>query len=72
MANNFSSFARATKRWAINSKNTFDENIAEYLQEETRIMPNKFEFNNFSKKISELRDDVERIEIRIKNSLNSR
>ena len=72
VANNFSSFARATKRWAINSKNTFDENIAEYLQEETRIMPNKFEFNNFSKKISELRDDVERIEIRIKNSLNSR
>jgi ubiquinone biosynthesis protein UbiJ len=72
MANNFSSFARATKRWAINSKNTFDENIAEYLQEEIRIIPNKLEFNNFSKKISELRDDVERIEIRIKNSLNSR
>jgi len=72
MANNISSFARATKSWAINSKNIFDENIAEYLQEEIRIMPNKFEFNNFSKKISELRDDVERIEIRIKNSLNSR
>jgi ubiquinone biosynthesis protein UbiJ len=41
------------------------ENIREYLQEESRDAPSRYEVDKFAADVSTLRDDVDRIESRI-------
>jgi ubiquinone biosynthesis protein UbiJ len=41
------------------------DNIREYLQEESRDVPSRYEVEQFSKHVSELRDDVDRLAARI-------
>ena len=40
-------------------------NIREYLQEESRDAPSRYEVDRFSDNVSTLRDDVDRLEARI-------
>ncbi len=70
-ANGIGKFSSKTKRWISRSKNILEENISEFLQEERKILPSKYEFNNFTKDLNILRDDIERIEIRIKQTLQN-
>lgn len=59
-------------RWIKDSKNILEQNVSEYLQEEQKILPSKYEFNKFQIAVNKLRDDVDRIEIKFKkiNHLN--
>ena len=45
-------------------------NVREYLQEESRDAPSRYEVEQFSAGVSTLRDDVDRIEARL-NRLES-
>jgi ubiquinone biosynthesis protein UbiJ len=40
-------------------------NIREYLQEESRAAPSRYEVDRFTKDIGTLRDDVDRLEARL-------
>jgi len=70
-ANGIGKFTSKTNRWISRSKNILEDNISEFLQEERKILPSKYEFNNFKKDVNTLRDDIERIEIRIKQTLQN-
>ena len=65
MANNIVKFSKKTGDWMINTRDILQENIKEYLQEEIKLMPSKYEFNFFSKEVSKIRDDIERLEKKI-------
>jgi ubiquinone biosynthesis protein UbiJ len=42
------------------------DNIREYLQEESRDVPSRYEVERFSKRVNDLRDDVDRLAARIR------
>ena len=65
MANNIVKVSKKTGNWLNNTTDILQENIKEYLQEEIKLMPSKYEFNVFSKEVSKIRDDIERLEKKI-------
>ncbi len=50
----------------------FGENIAEYLQEESRALVNKTELEEFLRGVDELREASDRIEARLRRLERSR
>ncbi len=70
-AHRLGSFARSLGRWGREARSTMGANIREYLQEESRETPSRYEVDRFTKDVSTLRDDVERIEARL-NLLTSK
>jgi len=65
-AHQLAEFARGVGNWARGARSTMGENIREYLQEERRDLPTRYEVEKFSQRVGELRDDVERIAARLK------
>jgi len=57
--------ARSVGSWGKEAGATLRQNIAEYLQEERRDLPSRYEVEAFTSKVGELRDDVARIEARL-------
>jgi len=58
--------ARNVGRWAENTHTTVQQNIQEYLQEESRSVPSRYEVETFRDQAETLRDDVDRFEARIR------
>ncbi len=65
-AHQLAEFARGVGNWARDARATMGDNIREYLQEERRDLPTRYEVEQFSQRVGELRDDVERIAARLK------
>ena len=65
MANNIVTVSKKTGDWLNNTTDILQKNIKEYLQEEIKLMHSKYEFNVFSKEVSKIRDDIERLEKKI-------
>jgi len=59
--------ARGVGRWARESRSIMRDNIREYLQEESRDVPSRYEVEQFSKGVNTLRDDVDRLATRIEH-----
>ncbi len=57
---------RQVTRWVRNTHNSLQENTAEYLKEEIRILPDKSQINDYMSDIDILRADSDRLEARIK------
>ena len=57
--------ARGVANWGREARATMGANIREYLQEESRDVPSRYEVDKFSDKVGRLRDDVARLEARI-------
>lgn len=51
--------------WAKNTHQSMQQNVAEYLREETRILPDKSQIKDYMIDISTLRADFDRLEARI-------
>ncbi len=66
MAHQIGNFFRALCDWAKRSTETLRQDVSEYVQEEVRLFPPRTELQDFFKDVDSLRDDVERIEFRIK------
>jgi len=64
-AHHLGEFARGVSNWTRNASSTMGANIREYLQEESRDAPSRYEVERFESKVSTLRDDVDRLEARI-------
>jgi len=65
-AHQLAELARGVGDWARDARSTMGDNIREYLQEERRDLPTRYEVEKFSQRVGELRDDVERIAARLK------
>lgn len=57
--------ARGVADWGRETRTTMRQNVAEYLQEESRSVPSRYEVNAFRQKVDALRDDVARLEARL-------
>lgn len=56
---------RSARRWARNARTTMGANVREYLQEESRDVPSRYEAERFAAKVNTLRDDVDRLAARV-------
>jgi ubiquinone biosynthesis protein UbiJ len=57
--------ARGIRDWTRDARSTMGANIREYLQEESRDLPSRYEVDHFAERVGTLRDDVERLEARL-------
>jgi ubiquinone biosynthesis protein UbiJ len=65
-AHGIGNFARGLEGWARNAGKTISQDVSEYLQEERRTVPGRFEVQSFGEKVDSLRDDVARFEARLR------
>ena len=64
-AHRLAEMARGVMRWRRDAHATMGANIREYLQEESRDAPSRYEVERFSGAVNKLRDDVARLEARL-------
>ena len=64
-AHGLGEFARGVGRWARETRSIMGDNIREYLQEESRDVPSRYEVEQFSRRVNQLRDDVDRLAARV-------
>ncbi len=65
-------FARGIARWARGARSTVEQNLSEYLQEESRAVPSRYEVDRFADAVGTLRDDVDRLAARLERLARSR
>ncbi len=56
---------RAAVRWGRRASDTLGADLKEYLEEEGRLLPSRYELDAFLADVDILRDDVERLEARV-------
>lgn len=56
---------RSFLNWGRQAGNTLSADLGEYLQEEARLLPGRFEVMAFLSDVDHLRDDVERVAARV-------
>ena len=64
-AHNIGQFARRLRDWGMEAHDTMGQNVSEYLQEESRAVPSRFEADEFRRNVNTLRDDVARFDARL-------
>lgn len=64
-AHQIGQIARGVGSWAREARATMGANIREYLQEENRSLPSRYEVERFTQRLHTLRDDVERLDARL-------
>lgn len=64
-AHRIAEVARGVGNWARDARSTMGGNIREYLQEESRDVPTRYEVDRFTQQLGILRDDVERVAARL-------
>jgi len=65
-AHQIGEFARGVSKWGAEARTTMASNIREYLQEESRELPGRYEMDRFTSAVDVLRDDVDRLAARIR------
>ena len=65
VAHKLGNLARGVMGWSKKTTEILGQDAAEYLQEESRDLPNRNEVNGFLKHIDTLRSDVDRLDARI-------
>lgn len=71
-AHGIGEFVRGVGAWARDARTTMRRNIGEYLQEESRSVPGRYEFDEFRGAVGKLRDDVDRLAARVDRILRER
>lgn len=56
---------RGLTRWGRRTSDTLTADLKEYLEEEARLLPTRYELAAFLAEVDTLRDDVERLEARV-------
>ena len=65
-AHRLGEIARGVGNWSREARSTMGANIREYLQEESRDVPSRYEVDRFAANVNALRDDVDRLDARMK------
>jgi ubiquinone biosynthesis protein UbiJ len=71
-AHRLAELGRGVRNWARAASTTMGNNVREYLQEESRDLPTRYEVDRFSSDLGVLRDDVERLAARLRRLEDSR
>ena len=69
-AHEVGSAARAARDFGQRTGRTAEQNLREYLQEESRLLPTRYEAKEFLDAVDALRDDVERLAARVERLRN--
>ena len=69
-AHELGEIVRSLGRWGRQTGDILQQNVSEYLQEESRSVPSRYEVDDLAARVGALRDDVARLEARI-DRLNS-
>jgi len=69
-AHHVGELAKGLGNWAREARSTMGANIREYLQEESRDLPSRYEFEGFASAVDSLRDDVARLEARFNRMMS--
>ena len=69
-AHGLGDIARNVSQWGKSAHDTVRQNVREYLQEEIRTVPSRYEVDAFRNQSETLRDDVERFEARLQRLEN--
>ncbi len=64
-AHRLGEIARGIGRWGRGMRSTMRDNVREYLQEESRSLPSRYEVERFAEGVDTLRDDVDRLAARV-------
>jgi ubiquinone biosynthesis protein UbiJ len=64
-AHGIGDLARSVTHWSREAGSTLCQNLSEYLQEESRSVPSRYEVDTFRGEVEGLRDDVARLEARL-------
>lgn len=67
-AHRIGEIARGAIQFVESTGNTLGQNIKEYLQEESEELPTRYAVDRFRKAVGTLRDDVDRLEARIRQA----
>ena len=65
VAHTVGGIARGVARWGRAARSTMRQNVSEYLQEESRAVPSRYETEALRRNVESLRDDVARFEARL-------
>ncbi|MDH5344185.1 MAG: SCP2 sterol-binding domain-containing protein [Gammaproteobacteria bacterium] len=65
-AHGIGTFVRGVGRWGRDAGATMEQNVGEYLKEESRAVPGRHEADAFRDRVNTLRDDVARFEARLR------
>lgn len=65
-AHEIGELARRLGRWGEQARETVRQNLSEYLQEESRALPTRYEVEEFRERVESLRDDAARLDARLK------
>jgi ubiquinone biosynthesis accessory factor UbiJ len=65
-AHGLGNLARGVSDWGRRAGGTLRQNLSEYLQEESRAVPSRYEVDKFRGDVEKVRDDVARLEARLK------
>ncbi len=57
--------ARGLAAWSRQARTTVRQNVSEYLQEESRDVPSRYEVDSFNSRVDTLRDDIDRFDARL-------
>jgi ubiquinone biosynthesis protein UbiJ len=64
--------ARLSGKFITDSRNTLEQDVSEYLQEEARLLPTRGEVDNFLEDVDQLRSDTDRLNARIERLLQTK
>jgi ubiquinone biosynthesis protein UbiJ len=65
IAHEVGNLTRGFMHWGSRLTHTFGLNLQEYLQEELRLLPGRYELESFLDDVDRLRDDAERLSARV-------
>lgn len=65
-AHSIGEMVRNVGKWGREASATLQQNVSEYLQEESRTVPSRYETEVFRREVDTLRDDVARFEARVR------
>jgi ubiquinone biosynthesis protein UbiJ len=66
-AHSLGDLARSVSHWSHEAGSTLRQNLREYLQEERRSVPSRYEADRFRDEVEAMRDDVARLEARVRH-----
>lgn len=64
-AHEIGQLVRHLGRWGQEARDTMRQNLSEYLQEESRALPTRYEVEEFRERVEALRDDAARLDARL-------
>jgi ubiquinone biosynthesis protein UbiJ len=71
IARQIGNVTRLSGKFINDSRNTLEQDVSEYLQEEARLLPTGSEVGNFLEDVDQLRADVDRLDARIARLLQT-